>query len=105
MIDGAYGGMSVPIMEFHSSDRCQSRYGKLNSRYVSVLLQSSGSRAIQYFRLMVCLAWACSSGGRMRATAATSAPVAFPRIVQGATRTCGLLRMRLVLPRSLRVIT
>jgi hypothetical protein len=38
--------------------------------------------------------------------AANSGPVTLPRIVQGATLSlCGLLRMRFVLPMSLRVIT
>jgi hypothetical protein len=41
----------------------------------------------------------------MRAVAANSAPVTFPRIVQGAIRTWGLLRIRFVFPMSLRVIT
>ena len=41
----------------------------------------------------------------MRAVAANSGPVILPRMVQGATRTWGLLRMRLYFPESLRVIT
>jgi len=41
----------------------------------------------------------------MRADAANSGPITFPRMVQGATVTWGLLRMRFVLPISLRVIT
>jgi hypothetical protein len=73
--------------------------------YVSVLLQTNGSRAIQYFRLILRLACSCSADGKILADAANSGPVTFPRIVQGATRTCALLRMRFVLPISLRVIT
>jgi hypothetical protein len=41
----------------------------------------------------------------MRASAGISGPVTFPRIVQGATVTRGLLRTRLVFPISLRVMT
>ena len=80
-------------------------YAKLTSKYVSVLAQISGILAIQYFRSIVCRARRCSSGGKTRAVAANSGPVTFPRIVHGATFTCGLLRMRLALPMSLRVIT
>jgi len=80
-------------------------YWKVISMYVSVLHQTSGSRATQYFRLMVCRACACSSGGRMRAAAVTWGPVTFPRMVHGATITWALLRMRFVFPISLRVIT
>ncbi len=68
-------------------------------------LQISGTRAIQYFRLIVCRACACSSGGKIRACAINSGPVTLPRMVQGATFTCGLLRTRFVFPISLRVIT
>ena len=79
--------------------------GKLISKYVSVLDQIRGIRAIQYLRLIVCRACLCSSAGRMRAVAANSDPVIFPRIVQGATFTLGLFRMRFALPMSCRVIT
>src|ERR1700680_1887314 len=80
-------------------------YPTLNSKYVSVLHHKNGIRAAQYFLLIACRAWACSFGGKMRALAANSGPVTVPRIVHGATRTCGLLRIRFVLPISLRVIT
>ena len=62
-------------------------------------------RVSQYFRWMVLRAPGQSSGGRIRATAATSGPVILPRMVQGAIRTWGLFRMRLYFPESLRVIT
>ena len=81
------------------------RYEKVISRNASALLNGDDNRANRYFRLMVARACACSSGGKIRTVAGNSAPVTFPRIVDGATRTCGLLRMRLVLPMSLRVIT
>jgi hypothetical protein len=71
----------------------------------SVRHHTSGIRAIQYLRLIVFRARACSSTDNMRAVAATSAPVTLPPIVQGATRTCGLFRIRFVFPISLRVIT
>src|SRR6202030_3535709 len=94
----------VPNAE-QGSDPRRSVHGKLISRNASALLQGDDNRASKYFRLTVCRARACSSGGRMRACAANSGPVTFPRIVQGATVTFGLLRMRFVLPISLRVIT
>lgn len=74
------------------------------SRYTFCLLQM-GSRANQYFWRMAWRARGQSSGGRMRAVAGNSGPVIVPRIVLGAMRTCGLLRMRLDFPESLRVIT
>ena len=80
-------------------------YAKLISKYVSVLDQIRGILAIQYLRLIVSLACLCSSGGRMRAVAGNSGPVTFPRMVQGATFTWELLRMRFALPMSPRVIT
>ncbi len=67
--------------------------------------QGLDTLASQYLRLIVSRACLCSSGDRIRAVAANSGPLSFPRIVQGATLTCGLLRMRLVFPISLRVIT
>src|SRR3954467_1645649 len=41
----------------------------------------------------------------MRARPGKSGPVTLPRILQGATCTCGLFRMRLYFHESLRVIT
>lgn len=72
---------------------------------VSVLRQRKGRRASQYFCLISWRTRARSAGGRMRAVAGNSGPVIFPRMVQGAILTCGLLRMRLHLPNLLLVIT
>ena len=80
-------------------------YVKLISKQVSVLLQIQGIRAIQYLRLIVSRPCGNSSGGSMRALAGNSGPVTVPRILHGATVTFGLLRIRLVFPISLRVIT
>jgi len=80
-------------------------YGTDISRYALVLLHSKEIRAIQYFRLMVPRARVESDSGRIRAVAANSGPVIFPRMVQGKIRTLELLRIRLNLPESLRLIT
>jgi hypothetical protein len=68
------------------------------------LLQRNEIRTIQYFSLIVWRARGQSSGGSTRAMATNSGPVILPRIVQGATRTWGLFRIRLYFPESLRVI-
>src|SRR5580693_7631030 len=81
------------------------RYGKLISRNASALLKGDDNRANRYFRLTICRAWACSSGGKIRARATRLSPVSFPRMVQGATSTSGLLRIRFTLPILLIVIT
>ena len=62
------------------------------------LLQSRGTRINQYFRSSSFRAWADSSPDKSRARPANSGPVIRPRIVDGATRTSGLLRMRFTLP-------
>ena len=97
--------MSFRAWSLAAHFREHSVYPKLSSKYVSVLHHKNGIRAAQYFRLIGRRARSCSSGGKMRAVAAISAPVTVPRIVHGATRTCGLLRIRYVFPMSLRVIT
>src|ERR1700716_450248 len=79
--------------------------GNAISISASVLLHNSGRRASQYLRLMVWRARECSSTGRMRAMAGDSGPVTLPRNVHGATRTCGLFRIRLYLPKIDRVMT
>jgi hypothetical protein len=61
--------------------------------------------ASQYFRVIVLRAFANSLLGNRRAVAANSGPVTLPRIVQAATLTCGLLRMRLAFPDVFMVIT
>src|ERR1700675_1123226 len=74
------------------------------SMEVSVLRHRNGTRASQYFALIIRRTRTNSSGGRMRAVAGNSGPVIFPRMVQGAILTCGLLRMRLYFPVLLLVI-
>src|SRR5580658_913579 len=71
------------------------------SRQVSVLRHMKGTRASQYFAWIAWRVRANSSGGRMRAVAGNSGPMTFPRMVQGAILTCGLLRMRLHFPNLL----
>ena len=60
--------------------------------------------AIGALALLTALAWAfmrfTRMGVAMRAVAANSGPFTLPRIVAGATLTCGLLRIRLALPDS-----
>jgi len=75
------------------------------SRYVSVLRQINGTRASQYLSLINF--WACwnSSGFMKRTVAENSGPVIFPRMVEGAIFTLGLLRRRLTFPNVLLVIT
>jgi len=75
------------------------------SKYTFCLLHKNGTLASQYLRWMVFRARGQPSLGRIRAVPANSGPVILPRMVQGAIRTCGLLRMRLYFPESLRVIT
>src|ERR1700674_2253835 len=74
------------------------------SMELSVLRHRNGTRASQYFALIIRRTRTNSSGGRMRAVAGNSGPVIFPRMVQGAILTCGLLRMRLYFPVLLLVI-
>src|SRR6266576_1196229 len=74
------------------------------SIYTLFLLRKYGIRASQYFVRTALRARSQSSEGRGRTRAANSGPVIFPRIVQGATFTCGLFRMRLYFPESLRVM-
>src|SRR5437016_1347522 len=85
--------------------RLLSPHAKLISINASARENGDEIQAIQYLRVIVFRARANASSGNNRADAAISAPVTFPRIVQGATFTCALFRMRLVLPMSLRVIT
>src|SRR5580704_12942014 len=68
-------------------------------------LLQKGKRASQYFRRTVSRAQTESSFGKIRAVPENSGPVIFPRMVHGANRTAGLLRMRLHLPESGRVMT
>src|SRR5258707_10344898 len=68
------------------------------SMAVSVLRHKNGTRASQYFALIIRRMRANSSGGRMRAVAVNSGPVIFPRMVQGAILTLGLVRMGLYFP-------
>jgi hypothetical protein len=87
------------------------RYGKLRVRCeaidldVNVLLAPDEGNSRQHFLWIVLRARGQSSAGSMRALASNSGPVILPRMLQGATRTWELLRMRLYLPESLRVIT
>jgi hypothetical protein len=74
---------------------------KLISKNASARENGAVSFASQYFFVSVFRARSKSSGGRMRAIAGNSAPVTWPRMVQGATPTLGLLRKRLVFPKSL----
>jgi len=62
-------------------------------------------RVSQYFVRIALRANSHSSGGKILARAGNSGPVVLPRMVAGATLTPGLLRIRLYLPESLRVIT
>src|SRR5215468_3463541 len=73
--------------------------------YTFCLLHKKGTLANQYLRWMVFRARGQSPSGRIRAVPANSGPVTVPRMVHGAIRICGLLRMRLYLPESLPVIT
>lgn len=75
------------------------------SRYVSVLRHRNGTRASQYLSLMSLRACWNSSGFRNRTFAENSGPVTFPRMVEGAILTSGLLRSRLALPVLLAVMT
>jgi len=84
---------------------CQILYSKLISMNASARENGDDSFANKYLRVIVLRALGQSSGGNSRAVPPNSGPVTFPRIVQGATFTCGLLRMRLVLPMLLRVMT
>src|SRR6266478_8816202 len=68
------------------------------SRTMSVLRHRKGTRASQYFALINRRTRGNSSAGRMRTVAGNSGPVIFPRMVQGAILTCGLLRIRLYFP-------
>ncbi len=77
----------------------------LISRKVSVFRQRNGTRASQYFALMSFCACSNSSGFRKRTLAENSGPVTFPRMVEGAILTSGLLRRRLALPVLAAVIT
>ena len=95
----------IPNLRGHWTILVGPTYPKVISKYVSVLDQTKGILAIQYLRLMDSRASWCSSRGRMWACAENSDPVTLPRIVHGATLTCGLLRIRFVFPMSLRVIT
>src|SRR6516225_5935628 len=79
-------------------------YAGVSSTYVSVFLQSKGRRASQYLALIARRTRVAFSAGRMRAVAANSGPMIFPRRVQGAILTCGVLRMRLTLPSLLLVM-
>jgi len=62
-------------------------------------------RASQYFLRTLARARGLCSGGKIVATASNSGPLIFPRIVQGAIRTCELFRMRLHLPESASLTT
>src|ERR1700746_1783326 len=73
------------------------------SRYSFFLLQI-GSRASQYLRWIAAFARSHSVGASTRALPAKSGPVIFPFMLQGATLTRGLLRMRLYFHESLRVM-
>src|SRR6266853_1680945 len=86
-----------------SQRKCQADTGVI-SIPVSVLRHRKGTRASQYFALIIRRTRANSSGGRMRAVAGNSGPVIFPRTVHRAILTCGLLRMRLYFPVLLLVI-
>src|SRR6185437_15839156 len=70
----------------------------------SLCLLQNGSFISQYFLTITCLAEGHSSFGKIRAVAVNSGPVTFPRIVQGATATVGLFRMRLYFQESFRVM-
>ena len=74
------------------------------SMELSVLRHRNGTRASQYFALIMRRTRENSSGSRMRAVAGNAGPVIFPRMVQGAILTCGLLRRRLYFPVLLLVI-
>src|SRR5579862_2819801 len=74
------------------------------SRY-SFLLFESDNRASRYLRLMASWAGFDSACERIRALPANSGPATLPRMLQAATLTLGLLRMRLDLPESIRVFT
>jgi len=75
------------------------------SKYSFFLLHRNDTLVIQYLRCRASLAWPHGSAGSTRAVPSNSSPVILPRIVQGATLTRELLRMRLYLPESFRVIT
>src|ERR1700722_7645334 len=74
------------------------------STYVSVFRQRNGTRASQYLPSIARRTRAALSFGRMRAVAANSGPVIFPRIVQGAILTCALFRIRFTWPNLLFVM-
>src|SRR5262249_10271661 len=71
----------------------------------SFFLLQMGSRASQYLRLIAACACVHSAFGRIRAQPANSRPVILRSILQGATFTSELLRIRLNLPESLGVFT
>ena len=73
--------------------------------YVSVLGKRNESLASQYLALIKRRVRWCSLGGSSRADAENSGPVILPRMVQGTIFTLGLLRIRLVLPILLAVMT
>src|SRR6185369_15783826 len=73
--------------------------------YTFFLLHKNGIRSSQYLRSSVLRAPGQSSGGRIRATPVNSGPIILPRMMQGATRSCGLFLIRLYFPESLRLIT
>lgn len=64
----------------------------------------NGSRVSQYFARIAFRGASHSFVGRIRARPANSGPVTVPRIVQGATLTRGLFRIRLYFHESLRVL-
>ncbi len=69
-----------------------------------MLRHKKGIRASQYFALIslrTCENW---PGSRMRAVPGNSGPVTLPRIVQGATVTLALFRIRLYFPNLLLVM-
>ena len=62
------------------------------------LLHKKGTRIRKYFLFITLRASFDLGEARIRAVASNSGPVILPRMVQGAIRTRGLLRMRLALP-------
>ena len=101
----------LPLMVLFVAGRIASatvkeiQFANTISRKTFFLLQKGDMRMSQYLFVRVFRASGQASGGSMRLWASNSGPVIFPFIVQGAIRTLELLRIRLYLPESLRLIT